>query len=98
MTQVPKSKNMQHAKPIPVLAAETLRDYLLQVESEFGTIALTLIAAQAMAGAAWKTEGEIEPEEIFDTCKRFAIGDLRRKNERMHAKLSAIDVQRQAAH
>jgi len=92
-----KSKKMQHAKPIIVLAAETLRDYLLPVESEFQGIALIEIAAQAMAHLAWKVEGEIEPEEVFKFCERSAIVDLRRKSERMHAKLSAIDVQRQAA-
>jgi hypothetical protein len=84
-------------KPIVVLAAEAVRDYMLPVESEFQGIALGALAAQAMAHFAWKAEGEMEPQEVFDLCKESAILELRRKSERMHAKLSAIDAQRQAA-
>jgi hypothetical protein len=81
------------------LAASTIEEYRAHPEQKgYEAMGLVLLASACMAEAAWLFDNELGPEELFEHCKTSARWNLKRRADRLQAKVSAGEAHSRAAH
>jgi hypothetical protein len=75
---------------VPELAASKIKEFLDHpVNKGSGAFELSMLASACMVEAAWSFDHEVGPEQLFEECKARARRDLKRRAERLQAKLLA---------
>ena len=79
-------------------AANSIKEFLSELDRESHFLALMELAAQAMAAVALIVEEELEIEWVFEKCEEATLSSLKDRANQWLSKLAALEAQNKAAH